>query len=64
MQRLKRMGEAAHYGSAAKIAERIERPVAKRTPFSLDTLRSLVGALLVFFAARRVVRAVRAGLHS
>lgn len=63
MERIKRMTQAAHYGSRAKLAERVERPIAKRTPLSPDTLRSLVGALFLFFSARRVFRALRAGLR-
>ena len=63
MERFKRMAQGAHYGSRARLAEKIERPLAKHTPLSLDTLRALVGALFLFFSARRVVRALRAGLR-
>jgi hypothetical protein len=63
MERLKRIAQGAHYGSRAKLAEKIERPIAKRTPLSLDTLRALVGGLFLFFAAKRVFRALRAGLR-
>jgi hypothetical protein len=64
MGRVKSMTEAAHYGSGAKVAERIERPIAKHTRFSVETLRSIVGAVLLFLAARRVFRALRAGVRS
>lgn len=57
------MTQAAHYGSRAKIAELIEKPLARRTPLSRDTLRSLAGALFLFWSARRVFRALRAGLR-
>jgi hypothetical protein len=63
MERLKRMTQAAHYGSRAKLAERIERPIAKRTSLSMDTLRSIVGGFFLLLAARRVARALRAGLR-
>ena len=64
MGRVKSMTQAAHYGSGAKVAERIERPIAKRTRISLETLHSIVGAVLLFLATRRVFRALRAGLRS
>ena len=64
MERLKRMTQAAHYGSRARHAEKIERPIAQRTRFSLDTLRSIVGGIFLALAARRVFRALRAGLRS
>ena len=63
MGRLTRMTHAAHYGSRAKLAEKVERPLANHTPLSLDTLRSLVGALFLFWSTRRVVRALRAGFR-
>ena len=63
MDRLKRMTEAAHYGTKAKVADRIERPLAKRLPLSLDTLRALVGGVFLLLSLRRVFRAVRAGLR-
>jgi hypothetical protein len=64
MERLKRMTQAAHYGSRAKLAEKVERPIAKRTRLSLETLRSIVGAVFLFFSARRVFRALRAAARS
>ena len=63
MERLKRMTEAAHYGSRATLAEKVERPAAKHTGIPEETLRSLVGALFLFWSARRVFRALRAGLR-
>ena len=63
MERLKRMTHAAHYGTRATIAEKFERPAAARARVSEDTLRSLVGALFLFWSARRVFRALRAGLR-
>jgi hypothetical protein len=42
----------------------VERPVERRTPFSAETLRTLVGSILLALAVRRIVRAVRAGLHT
>ena len=63
MERLKRMTHAAHYGTRATIAEKVERPVAKHTRVSEEMLRSLFGALFLFWSARRVFRAVRAALR-
>ncbi len=57
------MTQAAHYGARGKIADRIEEPLARRTPLSRETLRSLVGGLFLLFSARRVYRALRAGLR-
>lgn len=63
MNRLRRMAQAAHYGSRAKLADPIEQRVARHTPLSRDTLRSVVGGLFLFWSARRVYRALRAGLR-
>jgi hypothetical protein len=63
MERIKRMTRAAHYGSRAKLADPIEKRLAKHTPLSLDTLRSLLGGLFLYWSARRVFRALRAGLR-
>ena len=63
MNRLQRMTHAAHYGTKAKLADKVERPLAKRVPLSLDTLRALVGGLFLVLSARRVFRAVRAGFR-
>ena len=57
------MTEAAHYGTRAKLADPVERRVAQHTPLSLETLRSLLGGLFLFWSARRVFRALRAGLR-
>ena len=62
MNRLQRMTHAAVYGSRGKLVDKAERPLAKRTPFSPETIRSLFGALFLFWSVRRVVRALRAGL--
>lgn len=63
MERLKRMAEAAFTGPRAKLVERVEGPISRRTPLTPETIRSLVGALFLLFSARRVYRAVRAGLR-
>jgi hypothetical protein len=57
------MTHAAHYGTRGKLADKLERPVAKRTPFSRDTLRAVVGGIFLLLSARRVFRALRAGLR-
>ena len=63
MQRIKRMTSAAVYGQRAKLITKAEGPIAKRTPFRPDTVRSLFGALFLFLSGRRIVRALRAGLR-
>jgi hypothetical protein len=60
MHRLKRMTQAAAYGTSGKLAEKLERPVAKRTPLSRDAVRSIVGGVFLLLSARRIVRALRA----
>ena len=57
------MTHAAVYGTRGKLATKVERPLARRTPLSRDSIRSLFGALFLFWSARRVVRALRAGLR-
>jgi hypothetical protein len=63
VERLKRMTHAAVYGTRGDLAKKLEKPIAKRTPLSRDTIRSFVGGLFLFWSARRVFRAVRAGLR-
>ena len=63
VNRLKRMTHAAVYGPRGDLAKKVERPLARRTPLSRESIRSLFGALFLFWSARRVVRALRAGLH-
>lgn len=57
------MTHAAVYGSRGKLAKKVEGPIAERTPLSRDAVRSLFGALFLFWSARRVYRALRAGLR-
>jgi hypothetical protein len=42
----------------------VERPLAQRTPLSRESVRSLFGALFLFWSAKRLVRALRAGFRS
>ena len=58
------MTHAAVYGTRGKLAKKVERPLAARTPFSEETIRSLFGALFLYWSTRRVVRALRAALRS
>lgn len=60
---LQRMTDGAFYGSRAKLAAKVEGPIAKRTPLSAERFRSLLGALFLFWSTRRVVRALRAGFR-
>lgn len=57
------MTHAAVYGPRGDLARKVERPLAKRTRFSRESIRSLFGALFLFWSLRRVVRALRAGLR-
>ncbi len=63
MNRFKRMTLASVYGPRGKLVEHAERPLSKRTPFSAETIRSLFGALFLFWSVRRIVRALRAALE-
>ena len=57
------MTHAAVYGTRGKLAKKVEGPVARRTPLSRESVRSLFGALFLFWSTRRVIRALRAGLR-
>jgi hypothetical protein len=57
------MTHAAVYGTRGNLVRKAERPLAKRTPLSRESIRSLFGALFLFWSLRRVVRALRAGLR-
>jgi hypothetical protein len=63
VQRLKRMTHAAVYGTRGTLVKKVERPLARRTPLSRDSIRSLFGALFLFWSVRRLVRAARAALR-
>jgi hypothetical protein len=56
------MTHAAVYGPRGGLAKKVERPLARRMPLSRDSIRSLFGALFLFWSLKRVVRALRAGL--
>jgi hypothetical protein len=64
VSRIKRMTHAAVYGPRGELAKRVERPLAQRTPLSRESVRSLFGALFLFWSAKRLVRALRAGFRS
>ena len=57
------MTHAAVYGYRARLVDRLQEPISRRTPLSADSVRSLFGALFLFWSARRIVRALRAGLR-
>ncbi|MEJ7791370.1 MAG: hypothetical protein WKF65_05305 [Gaiellaceae bacterium] len=46
-----------------RLVEKLERPLAQRTPFSADAIRAGFGALFLFWSVRRIVRALRAALE-
>lgn len=60
---VKRATHAAVYGSRGKVVDRVQEPISRRTPLSADSVRSLFGALFLFWSVRRIVRALRAGLR-
>ncbi len=57
----KRMTQAAVSLPASKVLDRFDRTIARRTPLSTDAIRSLVGAVFLAMAVRRLLRALRAG---
>lgn len=57
------MARAALGGPQAKAVDRVAEPLSRRLRISADDVRTLVGALLLLLAVRRIVRAVRAGLR-
>ncbi|HVM16572.1 MAG TPA: hypothetical protein VM290_03230 [Gaiellaceae bacterium] len=57
------MSQAALSGWRRALVERIERPIARRTPFSAETVRTAIGAASLALAVRRVARALRAGFR-
>ncbi len=63
MSFLKRLTDGAFYGSRAKLVEKVEGPVVRRTPLSRETFRQAFGALFLFWSSRRVYRALRAALR-
>ncbi len=63
MDRLKRATFASVYGPRGRLVEKLERPLAQRTPFSADAIRAGFGALFLFWSVRRIVRALRAALE-
>jgi len=63
VNRFKQMTHAAVYGQRGALVKRVERPLARRTPLSRESVRSLFGALFLFWSARRIVRALRAGFR-
>jgi len=63
MDRIRRMTHAAVSGAKGTVAKKVERPLARRTPLSRDTIRTLFGAAFLFLSARTLVRALRAGLR-
>jgi hypothetical protein len=63
VNRLTRMAHASVTGAKGKLALAAERPLARRTPLSRDTIRTLFGALFLAISVRTVYRALRAGLR-
>jgi hypothetical protein len=51
--------EAGLVGWRERLARKIDKPVAKRTPLTVKQVRALLGALFFVKSALYVVRAVR-----
>ena len=52
MSKVKQTTHGAVRGVKGKVARKVEGPIAKRTPLSVDTIRSLFGALFLFLSIR------------
>jgi hypothetical protein len=63
VNRLKSMAHASVSGAKGKLATKAERPLARHSPFSRDTIRTVFGAIFLFVSARTVLRALRAGFR-
>lgn len=63
MNRLEQTTHGAVRGVKGKLAKKIEAPLAKRTPLSRETIRSVFGALFLFLSVRHLVKSLRAGLR-
>ncbi len=59
----KRMARGALSGWRGKLVEKVQRPIAQRTPLTVDRIRTIAGAIFLALAVRTVVRALRAGLR-
>jgi hypothetical protein len=55
------MAHATVQGPRGHLAKKAERPLARHTPFSRDSIRTAFGALFLFLSLKTVVRALRAG---
>ena len=63
MDRITRMTHAAVSGTKGALAKKAERPLARHTPLSRDTIRTLAGGVFLFLSARTIVRALRAAFR-
>jgi hypothetical protein len=63
MERLKQFTHGAVTGTKGKLAKKAEGPLARRTPFSADTIRAAFGAVFLFLAARTFYKSARAALR-
>lgn len=63
MNRLMQATHGAVAGTKGKLAKKAEKPLAKRTPLSRDTIRSIFGAVFLLLAGRTIFKSVRAALR-
>jgi hypothetical protein len=60
---LKKATHGAVTGTKGKLAKKAERPLARRTPFSADAIRTGFGALFLLLALRTLFESARAALR-
>ncbi len=63
MNRIEETTHGAVRGVKGKLAKKVEGPLARRTPLSTGTIRSIFGALFLFLSVRHIVNSLRAGLR-
>jgi hypothetical protein len=61
--RLKRMTHATVHGPRGHLVKKVERPLARHTRFSRDSIRTAFGALFLLLSLKTVIDALRAGLQ-
>lgn len=57
------MARGALSGWRGKLVDKMQRPIARRTPLTVERVRTLAGAVFLALAVRTVVRALRAGVR-
>ena len=55
----RRLGQAGLTGWRRRLSERIAAPVARRTPFTADTVLALFGLFSIVLSLRRLIHMAR-----